>query len=187
MNTMVRRFTKQGIAAGTLLETVGRLFYGMFVIGLVVLFIKLVVFTTLETGPLEISVVAHRIYNSPALMEQDAETGRVYPGIVDLEKYRTPETLDQDINYFNRYRVAAEVILFKQNTGPHLEVINDPYVPFDTALYLNENLWRILEPRHGLSGPEGGTKKAWLIPVMYRENGALHNAQLAITVLRQND
>lgn len=117
----------------------------------VVFLVRLLVVSNIDTSAAEAMVLANRIYYSPnAISYLDAETGRAFPGIVDLEKYTklqsSPNGMDmKTLSYDgNNGVIAAKLTL--ENID-----LNSKY-----DIFYNKENYDFWEPRI-LSTVEGGS------------------------------
>lgn len=169
--------------------------YALFLVALTIFLIKIVVVTSIPTGEIEVNLFANRIYNSEAIMYKDADTGRVYPGIIDIGKFQDAADkggeklfiIEQDINYLPNNRLAAKIIAsYKEILA---EGVEGPGQRVEKAIYINKRLYELLEApsRAGLSGPGSGKIYQRKTPAYVLENGQQTAGNLEITIIRQND
>ena len=169
---MNKMFNKKGLALAETIHMIYRFGYAIFVIAMVILIIKLIVFTNLETDYVEMDVFSQRILHSKNIMYE--LNGRAYPGIIDLGKFESAN-IDKEINYMNKNRISAKINISNIDTTPVKQV------------YANEELWKKLIVVYRLEGPGGGQLVEKNFPIQYYKDGKFHEGVLFLSVLRQND
>ncbi len=185
-------FNKKAEALKESLTFIYKAIYALFVIGLVVFLIKTVVVTGINTEKIEIYSFSQRIQNSPELFYQDTETGRVYPGIVDLKKFSEPKTegiyeIEKNIDFPDKGKFCAKITAYYHEINDQ-NFVGPPAV-IEKTVYINKELYDLLEPpaKAGIKGPGSGniyTKKS---PVLLVEQGKEFEGLLEIQIIRKND
>lgn len=118
-----------------------------------------VVKITFSTEGEEMDIFAYRLlYGPTGVSVYDPLSNRVYPGVVDTERFRKGEWA-ASIDFGKDY-MAAEIILFDQGN-----------TPVATAYY-SERLYKLWEPLAGVKGDGGILELKKNVPVLVEE-GAL--------------
>lgn len=172
----MKLFNKKGVAIKGIIQFVYKVVYAAFVLASVVFLIKLLVFTSVPTQEVEIHGLANTIMNSPTIMYTDPNTGRLYPGIVDLEKFKSGAF--ESVVIQQKKTMAAELVLYFGNPNQ-----------FTSPIYYNEPLYIQLKPFivADIEGSSGATFWKYQYPVQYLQDGIFSDGTLIVTVVRQND
>ncbi|MBN2368474.1 hypothetical protein JXC34_05640 [Candidatus Woesearchaeota archaeon] len=122
-----RRLGKKGDAYEILWHIVVRLPY-IAILFIIFMYINVnMTSTAMDSQRVNSNIISSRIIISPgALAYQDPDTGRVYPGIIDKEKF-TQETIDAAFKVIDNTRIAARIEL-ESISGEDLG-----------SIYINEN------------------------------------------------
>jgi len=132
---------------------------------------------TINIKPVEVEVLFNRIMYSPnSIMYMDNVTGRVHPGIINLDNF-TDETLDRAINYSYERHLAAKLDLYGSDRRKLV-----------STTYLNKVLYERLEPL-AVSGQKGAGSadiKTRANPVIYRKDGVNYPGFLKISIIIPN-
>ena len=117
----------------------------------VVFLLRLLIITNIDTSQTEAKVLTYRIYYSPNILTYiDSDTGRAYPGMIDLQKFQRLETSANDMDirtmtYGAENRLIAAKLILK-----NLETNSEDIV------FYNKDKYEYWEPRV-LSTVEGGS------------------------------
>jgi hypothetical protein len=134
------------------------------------LLVNYFVITKLDTDYVEAEVVFNRLMYSPTgFAYADRETGRAYPGIIDLEKFKT-ENLDQAVK-FGKPRAAARLVLYRDG-----KQVGEP-------AFLNEQWMRRWSPRLGFKGSGAAVLLEKQLPVVYKDGEEFKTGLLKVNVV----
>jgi len=172
---MNKRIGKKAISLERMLLFIYKVIYAAFIMALIVFLIKLVVITTVNTADMESEAFSNRIYNSEAIMYKNPDTGRLYPGVVEWEKFESAD-LEKDIDYLTKTRLCAKVTLL-DSSGPK------------GTVYINKDLYEQLEPlaRKGVSGSGSGKIIDRVYKNYFVEDGIKKPGELTISIIRKYD
>ncbi len=150
----------------------------MVAVMLAVLFlVRMFVVLAIDIKDAEVTVVMNRILYSPSgFSYKDEELNRVYPGIIDLEKFKklnpdgkTP--LDEILYHPNNRMIAAKLQLRDFENNKVAET------------FFNKRVYENLFPVTGIRGPSGATIKTKKVYMLYRENDKLKQGVLTIDII----
>lgn len=151
-----------------MLEWIPRLLMMMVAVLVIALLVRYYSHREIDEAPLARSAYIYRLYYDDLLMYADPVTKRVYPGVVDLEKFdgRILERTFQG-------RISSEIVL----TGCHARTIHHNQTMYLQYLPLAQA---------GIAGPGSATMEAAVFPVTIRHRQAACPGMLNITVVRPN-
>jgi len=144
-----------------LLENAFRIGFLMIALLAFFLLINYYINNKMDTQYLESQVVLNRVLYSDSIMVQDADTGKIYTGIVDIDKLDN-DRLDINVNYgrFKRH-VAVKLKLLNKDPDPNNQFIKDAYI--NKPMFDN---WKKLIDA-GISGKGGAMIYITQYPVTY--------------------
>ena len=171
---MMKLLNKKRGAVGGILEHIPKILLTIVVVAGISFLIDYYINITVDIQPVEVEVLFNRLMYSPnSIMYMDNFTGRVYPGIINLDNF-TNETLDRAINYSYERHIAAKLELYDFNKQ------------LVSTAYLNGLWYNRLEPLTQLKGP-GGTKLfIKTTPIVYRKNNINFAGFLKVRIIIPN-
>ena len=122
-----------------------------------------------DVSSIESAIFLERIFSSNAIMFQDSVTLRVYPGIVELEKFKNKQTLDDEFAFAKGSRhISSKVRLEKTKN----------------TVFVGKRLFEDLEPTLGtIFGSDAYELKQDFIASV-RDNNEIADDKLSIQVLQ---
>lgn len=161
------------------LENAFRIGFMMIALLIFFLLINFYVNNKVDTQKLYAETVAYRIMSSDMIMLSDPQTGRVYTGIVDIEKL-TDENIQSKFSYSNERHAAARIKLISNKI--------EKFESFEKEAYLNKAEFGYMKAFID-SGQKGRGSAAMFIkefPVEFIKNGEKRFGTLYIEVIIPN-
>ncbi len=146
------------------------------ILGIVIFYFSL--FGTRSSTTVQLETLSERmLYSGDGFIYTD-ESGRSYPGIIDLNKFTT-ERLESAIDYTSENPPSAELILERK-----LGICDEFLAPCD-EIYLNEKQYgRMLPLAHQSLTGSGKVKMLQKkIPVLYYDGNDFYEGRLKMTLL----
>jgi len=158
-----RKWNKKGVLE-YFLENAFRIGFLMVALLAFFLLINMYVNNQVDTNRLESEVLANRIIYSDAIMYKDPDPSiqRTYPGILDMKKFKDPNSLDSSIEYSIKRHATAKLELM-DNTDGKIYLTN----------YLNKEQYDNLKVLMGSSGKGSATEYTKYYPVTYKDDNEL--------------
>jgi len=120
-------------------------------------------------------------YDGNIITYADPQTGRVYPGIIDVDRFTTAQ-LDKTFNERQQGRDFAKIA-----STMTLSITSQcPYSIAEPTIYNNKDTYTLYSALTGLKGPGGATSENIILPVNARKGAQDCAAQLNITIVRPN-
>jgi len=137
---------------------------GFLIIALLAFFLMISYYINnqIDASYLQSQTLLNRILYSDTIMQQDLTTGRIYTGVIDMDKFSNPTVLDDGIDYGQYQRhVAAKLKLLNKEFNPKDQFVAD--------VYLNKDLFVNLQTviNSGGTGKSSGTMYISQYPVTY--------------------
>jgi len=159
--------TRKGFAE--VLEWIPRLLLLLIALTIIVILVRYYADRTIDAADLERNTYLYRIYYDDIIMFSD-ETGRVYPGIVDIRKFTEKEL--NDVFGIDKKISSCLTLLTSCTTDTpvcHDKATFDQYLPF---------------ARFGTLGPGSATIQETIFPITIHPDGC--TGSLNITIVRPN-
>lgn len=119
-------------------------------------------------------LVNRMLYSGDCIIYVDGNTNRPYPGIIDVNRFTSPQ-LDSCISYGERNDYAAAQLLLQ-------EIATEK----NRTVYFNKVGYDVWEPRLYYSGSGGAAKRTSSKYVLLKENNNLIPARLYFSVIMPN-
>ena len=168
--------SKAEIGAEEWLERIPEIILTVVVLAGILILISYFVNISVNIKPLQPELLLNRMLYSPAgITYQDNETGIVYPGIIDYEKFAN-ETLDGMMKYSYDRMLSAKLELY--NSKKELQ----------KTAFFNGVWYNRIEPlaSNKIGGAESGVITEIYMPIVYRKNIVDFPGYLKIDVLVSN-
>jgi hypothetical protein len=177
MTNNTRKHNKKAeIGAEDWLERIPEIILTVVVLAGILILVSYFVNISVNIKPLQPELLLNRMLYSPGgITYQDNETGIVYPGVIDYEKF-TNQTLDGMMKYSYDRMLSAKLELY--NSRKELEK-----TAFFNSIWFNR-----IEPlaSNKISGAESGVITEIYMPIVYRKNIVDFPGYLRIQVLVSN-
>lgn len=192
--------TKKGLSESPFIF-IYRMIFLIVVAFVLVLLVGKFVQTNIDVRETEARLMIERIMYSPNTFNYvEPETGRVYPGIIDLEKFSAAkdqnppakdqqtapsQRLDAAVSYGNYDFILAAKLELKNPDGTKFKDSKDAEI---APVFLNKDNYNNWKPRQatGLLGPGGASGIEVTRAVLVREGSQTKNALLVIEIIYPN-
>lgn len=182
-------YNKRGIISEEVLLSIPRIIFLIAVLFAVVILVKIFIITNVDVRQVESNILINRLlYSKDGLSYYDESLKRVYPGVVDLNKFRqlsinNPNWLDNTaINYGSDNPIIAAKITLK-NIG---SIVKEKQSANDITIFYNKDRFDKWEPRTLVTVRGGaGSVKSFQEQryVLAKDNELLHPAVLEFYVI----
>ena len=176
------KMDKKGIITFEMMMWIPRIIFLVAVMFAVVILVSSFVTEKVDVQELEANTFANRVLYSPnTISYRDEDTGRVYPGIIDLSKFKTDaeDKLSKSIYYGNNNRKIAAKITLK-----NLDNSEENLVFYNDAFYKE---MKVLVDLGHTEGPGGARSYIKILDVLILEKpDALHKGILILDVIIPN-
>ncbi len=152
------------------------------IVGLYISFFKV---SHVRTFEIEQELLLNRLYFSPDLITYtDLDTGRTYPGVIDLDKVRT-SVLENSLKYTQDNYIAAKITI--QDASFDEITYKDP-LPRKAIAYLNEAGYIRWEDQAILGWKGRGAYRFFQrrIPIEYVDNGVKKPGFMLVNIIKAN-
>lgn len=139
------------------------------------LLVNFYIVNRIDTNRLQAEVTANRIIYSDAIMWQDNSNSRVYPGIVDINRFND-KTLGDRIDYATKRHAAVQLKIIDNTDG------KEKYPP----AYLNKAQYENLLAIVGKQGKGAATMYVKNYPITYRNGDESHYGTLIMNIIIPN-
>jgi hypothetical protein len=156
------------------LENAFRIGFLMIALLIFFLLISFYINNKIDTNRLQAEVLANRIIYSDIIMYQDTDTGRVYPGIVDSNRFND-DNIGKSIDYQSKRHAAAKMTI-ASNDG---KITDEAYL--SKAQYDN-----LLTLSRGGTGTGSATEYVKQYPITYYKNGVYMYSTLTLSIIIPN-
>jgi hypothetical protein len=167
---------KKGVGAEEWLEQIPKIILTVIVMAGIFVLVSIFVNVKVDVLPVQREVLFNRLLYAPnSIMLTDNFTGKVYPGIIDMDKFND-ETLDNSTKYFYERQISAKLELFDSDKN------------LVQTAYLNGVWFNRIEPlaRAKVGGASSGKIMWRTVPVSYKKGTVLQPGYLKIEVLTPN-
>lgn len=122
----------------------------------------------------QVTIAAHeyRLYYGDIIMYQEEDTKRIYPGIVDLQKFSNER--------------LAEVFSSEARLSSCLAISSRECPQFDETICFNKNLYDLHLAQANLQGASGANVRNIVYPVTLRMDAQACAGFLNMTIVRPN-
>ena len=174
---------KQAIITFEMLMWIPRIIFLVFVMFAVIILIRSFIVEKVDVAELEANIFANRLLYSPnSISFTDHDTGRVYPGIIDSNKFKAgiaEQQLAKSIYYGNSNRVVGAKIALKNMDNSEENVV------FYNKEFYDEK--KILVDSRLTEGPGGARSYMKKLNVLnLDQEGSLHKAVMNIDIIMSN-
>ncbi|MEM4259646.1 MAG: hypothetical protein QXG00_00260 [Candidatus Woesearchaeota archaeon] len=150
-----------------------RIFFLIFAIGIFIWIIVFFVVNNLDVSSLHMDVIFNKIYYSPNIINYvDENTGRVYPGIIDIKKF-TRSNIEKSLNFRN-VRVMAVKLELTDSTN------NKQFGP----IYNNQYYYKSIEVQSNVFKNDFNVIEK-NVSVLYIENNIFNSGILNIKLISE--
>ncbi|MFH1506290.1 MAG: hypothetical protein ABIE94_04885 [archaeon] len=169
------RLNKKAFSAKYMLLWIMRFIILAIVVFVIIMLFRMLIVNDMRVLELKREVLYSRIIYSPnALTYVDRETGRAYPGIIDLDKFTTTN-MHSSMDYSYDQYISAKISLLDTNGDAVKSPIYFNKVWYDRWLPLSN--WRFL----GLGSTD---RMDYKLPVTYEDKGEFKQAVLHIDIIQ---
>jgi hypothetical protein len=176
MGKRQKKLGNKGQAPLFFLENAFRIGFLMVALLAFFLLVNMYISNKMDTNRLEAEVLANRIIYSDTIMYQDAKTSRIYPGIVDMDRF-DEGILNTNIDYQNKRHIAANITLINNQNGA---IVGDIYLNKQQYAELN-----ILTMQKS-TGKGSATHYIKNYPVTYKNTNGYDYGTLVIDIIVPN-
>jgi len=114
---------KRAVISGEVIMVIPRILFLVAILFAVIILIKILIITTIDIREVESSILVNRLLFSKEVIYYDKNIERLYPGIIDLEKFT--ELSNKEFNTLDTHALAY---------GPYDPTANPPIGPPDNPI-----------------------------------------------------